>query len=155
MPVARTVVGCLVVAAALVGLMLLVRPAIFSLAPPRDDTHVIVGTTTALATGPRVVDVALARSYGLDGERPLGDGRVQVALVVAPTLTGGFGVVNATSPISDDCPIEIAEDRLRDCAGRSWTFDGSPIDPGLPPLQRFEVSVDDGSVGADLTRPIE
>src|SRR5918996_4443630 len=130
MPVARTVVGCLVVAVALVGLMLLVRPAIFSLAPPRDDTHVIVGTTTALATGPRVVDVALARSYGLDGERPLGDGRVQVALVVAPTLTGGFGVVNATSPISDDCPIEIAEDRLRDCAGRSWTFDGSPIDPG-------------------------
>jgi hypothetical protein len=155
MPVARTLVGCLVVAVALVGLMLLVRPAIFSLAPPRDDSHVIVGTTTALAAGPRVVDVALARSYGLDGERPLGAGRVQVALVVASTLTGGFSVVNATSPISDDCAIEIAEDRLSDCAGRSWTFDGSPIDPGLPPLQRFEVSVDDGSVGADLARPID
>jgi hypothetical protein len=155
MPVARTAVGCLVVALALVGLMLLVRPAIFSLAPPRDDTHVIVGTATAVAAGPRVVEVALARSYGLDGERPLDAGRVQVALVVAPTLTGGFSVVNAASPVADHCPVEIAEDRLRDCDGRTWTFDGSPIDPGVPPLQRFEVSVDEGSVGADLTRPID
>jgi hypothetical protein len=154
-PVARTAVGCLVVTLALVGLMLLVRPAIFSLAPPRDDTHVIVGTATALATGPRVVEVALARSYGLDGERPLEAGRVQVALIVAPSLTGGFSVVNAASPVADDCPIEIGDDRLRDCEGRSWTFDGSPIDPGFPPLQRFEVSIDEGSVGADLTRPIE
>jgi hypothetical protein len=155
MPIARTVVGCLVVALALVGLMLLVRPAIFSLAPPRDDTHVIVGTTTALATGPRVVPVVLVRSYGLDGEQPLESGRVQVELVVAPTLTGGFSVVNAASPVADDCRVEIADDRLRDCVERSWTFDGSPIDPGVPPLQRFEVSVDDGSVGANLTRPID
>jgi hypothetical protein len=155
MPVARTALGCLVVALAIVGLMLLVRPAIFSLAPPRDDTHVIVGTTAALASGPRVVQVALARSYGLDGERSLDAGRVQVAVVVAPTVTGGFSVVNAASPIAPDCPVEIADDRLRDCGGRTWTFDGSPIDPGVRPLQRFEVSVDDGSVGADLTRPID
>jgi hypothetical protein len=155
MPVARTAVGCLVVALVIVGLMLLVRPAIFSLAPPRDDTHVILGTTAALASGPRVVQVALARSYGLDGERPLDAGRVQAAVVVAPTLSGGFSVVNAASPVAPDCPVEIAGDRLRDCEGRTWTFDGSPIDPGLPPLQRFEVSVDDGSVGADLTRPID
>ena len=155
MLVARTAAGCLVVALALVGLMLLVRPAIFSLAPPRGDSHVIVGTTSALASGPRVVEVALARSYGLDGERPLSAGHVQVGVVVAPTLTGGFSVVNAASPVVDDCRVEIAADRLRDCDGRSWTFDGSPIDPGVPPLQRFEVSVDDGSVGADLTRPVD
>jgi hypothetical protein len=155
MPVTRTAVGCLVVALALVGLMLLVRPAIFSLAPPRDDTHVIVGAATALATGPRVVDVALARSHGLDGEQPLDAGRVQVQLVVAPTLTGGFSVVNAASPVADDCRVAIAQDRLRDCEGRTWTFDGSPIDPDVAPLQRFEVVIDDGSVGANLTRPID
>jgi hypothetical protein len=154
-PVARTAIGCLLAAAALVGLMLLVRPAIFSLAPPRDDTRVTVGSAASLAGGPRRIDVALARSYGLDGERPLDAGRVQVTLVVAPTLTGGFSVVNAASPIAVDCPIEIAQDRLRDCEGRAWAFDGSPIDAGLPPLQRFEVSIVDGSVRADLTRPID
>jgi hypothetical protein len=155
MPVARTAVGCLAVAIALVGVMLLVRPAIFSLAPPRDDRHVIVGTVTGLASGPRAVDVALARSYGLDGERPIGAGRVQVRLIVAPTLTGGFSTVNAASPVADDCPVEIAVDRLTDCDGRQWAFDGSPIDPDLPELQRFAVIVEDGAIVADLTRPVD
>jgi hypothetical protein len=154
MPVGRTAVGCLIAVAALVGLMLLVRPAIFSLAPPRDDSAVVVGASVDLAAGPRVVDVALAQSYGLDGERPIGGRRVQVRLVVAPSTGGAFSVVNGASPVDDECPVEIAADRLRDCGGRTWTFDGLAIDAPAP-LQRFAVMVREGSVIADLTRPVD
>ena len=154
MPVARTAIGCLAAVVALVGLMLLVRPAIFSLAPPRDDAAVVVGASVDPSAGPRVVDVALARSYGLDGERPIGGGRVQVRLVVAPTIAGAFSVVNGASPVAEDCAVEIAEDRLRDCDGRTWTFDGLAID-APEPLQRFAAVVREGSVVADLTRPLD
>ena len=32
-------------------------------------------------------------------------------------------------PGRSDCPVEIGADRLTDCDGRAWTFDGIPIDP--------------------------
>ena len=42
-PFRRAAVGCLFVALAVVAVALLVRPAIFSVAPPRDDAVVTVG----------------------------------------------------------------------------------------------------------------
>ena len=58
-------------------------------------------------------------------------------------------------PGRDDCPIEIAGDRLVDCDARSWTFDGVPLDPAGPPLERIPVEVDSGSVVLDMTRRAE
>ena len=154
-PVRRAAVGCLLLAVGALALALLVRPAIFSVAPPRDDSAVTVGTSTEIASGPRLVQVVLARSHGWDGERPAGDGRVQLPLVVAPSQFGGFSAVAAASPVEPDCSLEIGADRLVDCEDRAWTFEGIPIDPADPPLDRFPVSVEDGSVRVDLTRTIE
>jgi hypothetical protein len=154
-PIGRAAVGCLAIALVGFGFALLVRPAIFSVAPPRDDSVVIVGTLADAQAGPMRMDLLLARSYGHDGEVDAGDGRVQVAVIVAPSPFGGISVVNAASPVVDDCPVEIAEDRLADCDGRTWTFDGSPIDSADPPLQRFEAEVRDGAVVVDFTRTAE
>lgn len=154
-PVRRAAVGCLVLAIGAIVLALLVRPAIFSVAPPRDDSAVTVGTSTEIASGPRIREVVLARAHGWDGERPAGDGRVQLALVLAPSRFGGFSAVAAASPVEPDCALEVGADRLVDCAGRAWTFEGVPLDSAHPPLDRFPVSVEDGSVRVDLTRTIE
>jgi hypothetical protein len=155
MPVARTAIGCLVAVGALVGLMLLVRPAIFSLAPPRDDASVVVASTLELTRGPVRREVVLTTTHGLDGERALDAGRVQVAVIASSGGLGVYSVVNGASSVASACPVEIAEDRLVDCDGRAWTLDGTPIDDGLPPLQRFTFRVRDGALVADLTRPLE
>ena len=63
--------------------------------------------------------------------------------------------VPAASPLSDDCPLEIAQVGLVDCEGRAWTLDGVPLESGLPPLDRFPVEVVNGSVTVDLTRTID
>jgi hypothetical protein len=154
-PLGRAAVGCLAIALVGFGFALLVRPAIFSVAPPRDDSVVIVGSLAEAQAGPVRHDQLLARSYGHDGEVDAGDGRVQVAVIVAPSPFGGISVVNGASPVAADCPVEIAEDRLADCDGRTWTFDGSPIDSADPPLQRFEAEVRDGAVVVDFTRLAE
>jgi hypothetical protein len=57
--------------------------------------------------------------------------------------------------MADDCPIEIAADRLTDCDGRAWTFEGVPLDPADEPLDRFPVTVEDGTVEVDLTRRLD
>lgn len=153
-PVRRAAVGCLLVALLVVAIALIVRPAIFSLAPPRDDASVIAITATEVATGPVRRDFVLSRSHGWSGERDAGDGRVQIAVILAPSSTSGaVTAVNASSPGRDDCPIEIGADRLTDCDGRAWTFEGFPIDPADPPLERIEAAVVDGSVVLDLTQP--
>ncbi len=151
-PIRRYAVGCLLLAIAGIVFALLVRPAIFTFAEPRDDSNVIVGTTTALAAGPRRVELLLSRSYGWDGERAAESGRAAIAIIVAPTTAGAFSAVSAASPVAVDCPIEIGEDRLTDCDGRAWTFDGSPLDPADPALDTFDARVDAGAVVVDLTR---
>lgn len=155
-PIRRAAVGCLLLAVAGFGIAALVRPLIFSVAPPRDDRVVIVGTLAEVsAEGPiRSVQI-LARSYGLDGELDAGDGRMQVAVITSATSFGGVAVVNAASPVADDCPVEIGADRLVDCEGRTWTFEGDPIDSADPPLQRFPVEIDNGAIVVDFTQPID
>jgi hypothetical protein len=152
-PVRRALIGFLLLVAFVVVLMLLVRPTIFSLAPPRGDSSVAVGTQAEASAATRRVDVVLGRSYGWDGERDAGDGRVQLALIVGPTSTG-LAAVNGASPVTDDCPVEIDVDRLVDCDGRTWTFAGDPIDAADPPLERFAYRIENGTVFVDFTRTI-
>ncbi|MBA2633424.1 MAG: hypothetical protein H0U86_10575 [Chloroflexi bacterium] len=154
-PLRRAAVGCLLVALTVVALALIVRPAIFSLAPPRDDGAVIAATATEVAAGPITRDLVLSRSHGWSGERDAGDGRVQVVAILAPSSSfGSVSAVNAASPGRLDCPVEAVADRLADCDGRAWTFDGFPIDPADPPLERIAVEVVSGSVVLDMTGPV-
>lgn len=154
-PVRRAAIGCLVMALLGLGAAALVRPAIYLLAPPRDDARVIVGTLTELGAGPIERDQLLGRSYQLDGEADAGDGRVQIGLILAPAGFGAASVVNAASPLAEDCPVEIGADRLLDCDGRAWTYAGLPIDSTDPPLQRFAAQIENGAIVADLTEPID
>lgn len=153
-PIRRAAIGCLVIAVLGVAVVLLVRPAIFLLAPPRDDSAVIVATVAQMGDGAIRRDVVIERSYGHDGEIDAGEGRVQLGLVVAPSAFGATVVLNAASPDADDCPVAVEVGRLVDCDGRAWTLDGRPIDAADPPLQRFPSEVVDGSVVADLTRTL-
>ena len=153
-PIRRAAVGCLVIVVAVVAGALIVRPAIFSVAPPRDDSVVTIATASEVNTGPTRRDVILSRSRGWSGERGAGDGRVQLAVILAPS-TGGISAVNAATPGRDDCPVEIGADRLTGCDGRAWTFDGTPIDSADPALERIAVEVTSGSVVLDMTAPLD
>lgn len=153
-PIRRAAIGCLLLALLGLGAAALVRPAIYLLAPPRDDARVIVGTLAELGSGPIERDQLLGRSYGHDGEVDAGEGRAQIRLIVAPAGFGAASVVNAASPLEEDCPAEIGADRLLDCEGRAWTYQGLPIDSADPPLERFAVQIEDGAIVADLTKPI-
>jgi hypothetical protein len=154
-PIRRAAVGCLLLAILGLGAAALVRPAIYLLAPPRDDARVIVGTLTELGSAPIERDQLLSRSYGHDGETDAGDGRVQVSVIIAPAGFGAASVVNAASPLAEDCPVEIGADRLVDCDGRAWTYQGLPIDSADPPLERFAVQIENGAIVADLTETLE
>jgi hypothetical protein len=150
-PIRRAVIGFLLILGFVVLLMALVRPAIFTLAPPRDDASVAIGTANEISAGTERHEVLLSRSYGWDGERDAGDGRVQVEVIVGPTATG-IAVVNGASPVRDDCEVTIGADRLVDCDGRAWTFAGLPLDAADPPLERFPIRVEAGTVLVDFTR---
>lgn len=154
-PIRRAAVGCLLIAAAVVAVGLLVRPAIFSVAPPRDDSVVSIATAAEALAGPARHELVLSRSYGWSGERAAGGGRVQVTVILAPTAAGGISAVNAASPGREDCPVELGADRLVDCEGSAWTYDGIPIDPADPALERVHVEVASGSVVLDMTGPAE
>ncbi len=154
-PIRRAAVGCLLIALAGLAVALLVRPAIFYFAPPRDDTAVVVATAAEVFDGPVLRDVLLTRSYGWDGERDAGDGRVQLSVIVAPGPFVGVTAVAAASPVTEDCDVVIGPDGLSDCEGRAWTVDGVPLQTGVPPLDRFPAEVVAGSVTVDMTRTIE
>ena len=154
-PIRRAAIGCLLLAMLGLGAAALVRPAIYLLAPPRDDARVIVGTLTEVGSGPIARDQLLGRSYGHHGEIDAGDGRVQIRLIVAPSGFGAATVLNAASPSAEDCPVEIGADRLIDCEGRAWTFQGLPIESGDPPLQRFPAEIENGAIVADLTAVVD
>lgn len=148
---ARYVAGGLLTLVGVVGLMLLVRPLIFSVADPRDDSRVAILPQVQLAEGPTIREAVLATSHGLDGEQ-LVDGHPVVWLVVSPLPGGSAAVVNAAPVDEASCRVEIGADRLVGCGG-AWTFEGDPIDPGIAPLQRFEVTLRDRAVYVDLTSP--
>jgi hypothetical protein len=154
-PIRRYAVGCLLIVVAGLVVALLVRPAIFTFAEPRDDSAVVVGTVSEIDRGPVTRELLLARSYGWDGQRDAGDGRVAVTIVVAPSRFGGYSAVAGASPATAECPLSVGADRLTDCDGRAWTFDGLPLDPTDPPLDRFAARVDAGTVIIDLTQLVD
>jgi hypothetical protein len=130
--------------------LLLVRPAIFSLASPRDDTQYPV-IAAATITEPQVIELPLNDSHGLPGEVRVHE-HVTFTVVVSPLPGGGYAAVAAWSP-TNDCQIGLGSDRLIDCAGNAWTYEGVPIDAADPPLQRFPLTTSDGMVVVDFTRP--
>ena len=149
--VRRYVVGGLLLLAVVVALMLAVRPLIFSVADPRDDSRVAIMPQVELTDGPVIREAVLAASHDLDGEQ-LVEGHPVVGVVVSPLPGGSAAVVNATPRGAGTCRVEISPDRLTGCGG-SWTYAGDPIDPGLDALQRFSVTLRDGAVYVDLTAP--
>lgn len=151
---ARMAAGCLLGGIALLAIIFLVRPLIYSLAPPRGDDAVALVAAGTL-TGPTILPVGLVESHGHDGEVRAPDGHVEIRVVVAPAAGGGFTVVNASSPVAEGCQVELAADGLVDCDGRRWSVDGVPLDAGLPPLQRFAAHVESGVIIADMRRSVE
>lgn len=154
-PVRRAFIGCLTIALLVAGLLVLVRPALFMLAPPRDDRAVVVAAASDLEDVPISRPVVLSRSRGWAGETDLGDGLVQHTLLISRSTLGGVAAVNAASPDRDGCEVRVAGDRLADCEGRTWTFDGLPIEGAGPPLERFPVTDDGGALVVDMTRTLE
>jgi hypothetical protein len=153
MPIARYAVAALLAVAGLVGLMLLVRPLIFSLAPPLDDANYRLIATGRADEGVQLVEIVLNEPHGLAGEVIAGE-HAGLTVVVAPVIgTGRYTVVNAWSP-TNDCAIDLGPDRLVDCAGDAWTYEGIPIDPANPPLARFPTTVGNGAVVVDFTQPV-
>jgi hypothetical protein len=152
--VGRYAAAALAAFALLLGVLLLVRPAIYSVAPPRDDSVYAVGTTASVpATAPVVKDLLLNLPHGLLGERRTGE-HAAITVVIARSLTGLFSVVNAWSPVND-CALSAREDRLVDCRGRAWTFAGDPFAGGDPPLQSFPVTSQNGALVVDFTHPVD
>jgi hypothetical protein len=154
MPIARYAVAALLAVAGLVGLMLLIRPLIFSLAPPLDDANYRLIATTQADQGVQLVEIVLNEPHGLPGEVVAGE-RAGLTVVVAPVIgTGRYTVVNAWSP-THDCRIGLGPDRLVDCAGDAWTYEGVPIDAADAPLQAFPTTVGNGAVVVDFTHPVD
>ncbi len=153
-PVRRYVVVALLAIGALLVVTLLVRPFIFSLAGPRDDRNYPVTSVTEADKGPQVLEILLNDPHALPGE-VVRDDRVGYSVVVAPLPDGsGYSVVSAWSP-TGECPLEVDRDRLRDCQGDTWTFEGFAFDPDDPSLTAFPVSVRNGAVIADFTAPTD
>ena len=154
MPIARYAAAALLAVAGLVGLMLLVRPIIFSLAPPLDDANYRLVATAQADQGVQLIEILLNEPHGLLGEVVAGE-RAGLTVAIAPVIgTGRYTVVNAWSP-TNDCEIQLGPDRLVDCAGDAWTYEGVPIDPADPPLQRFPTLVRNGAVVVDFANPVD
>jgi len=152
LPVRRGVVGGVLAAAAVGGLLLLVRPFIFSFAPPLNDANYTVASAASIRNGPALVEIVLNESHDLPGEVHR-NAAVGLTVVVSQASTDAFAVVDAWSP-TNDCALTLRADRVVDCAGDTWTFDGVPIDPADPALLAFPTTVRNGAVVADFTRPI-
>lgn len=151
-PVRRYLVAGLLAAAAVGGLLLLVRPFLFSFAPPLGDANYTVAAALEAKNGPMLVEIVLNESHQLPGEVHR-DERVGLTVVVSPIGTDAFAVVDAWSP-TNDCAVAIAADRLVDCAGTTWTFDGIPIDPADLALLSFPTTVNNGAVVVDFTHSL-
>lgn len=155
-PLRRALVGGLAGFAGLLVLLLLIRPLIFSVAPPRGDDNLGVASFDEIVAGPISRPVLLTESRGLLGERTQPNGRTAITLIIALLPGSEVAVLNAWSPL-DPCPVTVAVDRrsLVDCEGRRWATDGAPLVGGTQPaLQRFAASLSNGAVIADLSAPV-
>jgi hypothetical protein len=152
LPVRRGVVAGVLAAAAIGGLLLLVRPFLFSFAPPLNDSNYTVASAASIQNGPALVEIVLNESHNLPGEVHRNEA-VGLTVVVSQLGTDAFAVVDAWSP-TNDCALTLRADRVVDCAGDTWTFDGVPIDPAEPALLAFPTTVRNGAVVVDFTRPI-
>lgn len=148
----RSVFAGLLAAAAVGGLLLLVRPFIFSFAPPLGDANYRVASASAIRNSPALIEIVLNESHDLPGEVHR-DEAVGLTIVVSAVGTDAFAAVDAWSP-TNDCALTLGADRVVDCAGDTWTFNGVPIDPADPPLLAFPTTVSNGAVIVDFTRPI-
>jgi len=135
------------------GILLVVRPLIFSFGSPRDDTHYAVVTAAVADAGPRVIELPLNDPHDLPGEVRAG-AQVSFTVVISPRPGGGYVAVAAWSP-AHDCRLALGPDRLVDCQGAAWTYDGVPLDSADPPLQRFPLTTTDGMLVVDFTRPYD
>jgi hypothetical protein len=151
-PLRRYIVAGLLAAAAVSGVLLLVRPFLFTFARPLDDTNYTVAAAAQAKNGPMLVEIVLNESHGLPGEVH-SDKRVGLTVVVSSIGSDAFAVVDAWSP-THNCAVTLGADRLVDCSGETWTFDGVPIDPANPPLVAFPTTVRSGAVVADFTHPV-
>lgn len=147
----RYVVAGLLAAALVSGILLLVRPFIFTFAQPLNDTNYTVAAASQAKDAPMLVEIVLNEAHGLPGEVHR-DKRVGLTVVVSSVGPDAFAVVDAWSP-THACEVTLGADRLVDCAGDTWTFDGIPIDPTKPPLLGFPTTVNNGAVVVDFTRP--
>lgn len=136
----------------LLALLLLVRPFIFSLGPPRDDSVYAVATVGDLTGGPLQRDLLLNGPHGLLGEQDSG-GHAELSVVISRTVTGQYAVVSSWSPVND-CALTLGADRVTDCRGVQWTLAGDPFVSSDPPLQRFPVRVENGAIVVDFTSPV-
>jgi len=152
--VARYLVAAVVAFLLLLGLLLLVRPLIYSVAPPRDDSvYAVVTAASVPTTEPLVRELLLNSPHGLLSERRSGEHAV-ITVVVSRGLNGLFSVVNAWSPVND-CALTARPDRVVDCRGRAWTLAGDPFTTGDPPLQSFPVTNQNGALVVDFTHPVD
>jgi hypothetical protein len=135
------------------GILLVVRPLIFSFGSPRDDTHYPVVTAAVANGGPLIIELPLNDPHDLPGEVRVG-AQVRFTLVVSPLPGGGYVAVAAWSP-THDCRLTIGADRLVDCQRAARTYEGAPLDPAAPPLKRFPLTTADGMLVVDLTRPYD
>jgi hypothetical protein len=96
MPVARYAVAALLGFVLLVGAMLLVRPLIFSVAPPRDDSSYAVAPQSQISAGPVVRELPLNASHDIPGEQ-IQSGLPVVRIVISSQPGQLISAVNAWS----------------------------------------------------------
>jgi hypothetical protein len=149
-PVARYALVALLGVLGLLFVTLLVRPFIFSFSSARDDANYPLVAVSEVDAGPRIIEIVLNEPHGLPGER-VQDGRAGL-LVAAASLPGAdsYSVVTAWSP-THDCALTLGADRLVDCDGDAWTYQGFPIDPADPALRAFPSDVRQGALVVDFT----
>ena len=151
-PIARYALVALAGILALLMVTLLVRPFIFTFSTARDDSNYALVAASEIDNGPQLIEIVLNDSHDLPGE-VVRDDRVGLT-VAAAAIPGreGYSVVDAWSPVNH-CPITLGADRLVDCAGVTWTYEGFPIDSADPKLQSFPNEVRQGAIVVDFTAP--
>ncbi|HEX2193544.1 MAG TPA: hypothetical protein VHK63_01055 [Candidatus Limnocylindria bacterium] len=154
-PVARYAIVALLGLGAVLAVVLLVRPFIFTFAVARDDGNYPVAEAARVDAGPILAEVVLEEGHGIPGAVQGQDGLFRLA-VVAAQLPGqeAYSVVNAWSR-TNQCRLSLGADRLVDCQGDAWTYQGVPLDAGDPFLDSFATDVRQGVIVVDFTQPMQ